>query len=82
MVSTPITENGVAQKAGAKPRNEHLNQNAEHAATVVSKAVAAMPSGRSCKCGSALASALITDKTKVPEATLKKLELLVGKYFT
>ena len=34
-----------------------------------------------CKCGSALAHALITDRKTVPEATRKKLELLVGKYF-
>ncbi len=60
----------------------HLNLNAEHAAKLVAKAVAAMPEERTCKCGSALASALITDKTKVPATTLKKLELLVGKYFS
>jgi 5'-methylthioadenosine phosphorylase len=35
---------------------------------------------RTCKCGSALAHALITDRTAIPEATRKKLELLVGKY--
>ena len=30
--------------------------------------------------GSALAHALITDRATIPEATRKKLELLVGKY--
>jgi 5'-methylthioadenosine phosphorylase len=39
-----------------------------------------MPESRECKCGSALAHALITDRKAIPEATRKKLELLVGKY--
>jgi len=60
----------------------HLIKNAENAARVVAAAVAAMPAERQCRCGSALEHALITDKSKVPAATRKKLELLVGKYFT
>ena len=36
---------------------------------------------RTCKCGSALAHAIITDRKSVPEATRKKLDLLIGKYF-
>ena len=58
----------------------NLTQNAANAAKLVSAAVAAMPTERICKCGSALAHALITDRTTIPEATRKKLELLVGKY--
>ena len=59
----------------------NLIKNAENACKVVAAAVAAMPAERSCKCGSALAHAIITDKKLVPEATLRKLELIVGKYF-
>jgi len=59
---------------------EHLNRNAENAARVVRRTVASLPAERSCKCGSALANAIITDPKAVPEATRKKLELLVGKY--
>ncbi|HKW98290.1 MAG TPA: S-methyl-5'-thioadenosine phosphorylase [Bryobacteraceae bacterium] len=59
----------------------NLNKNAENAAKVVRAAVTAMPAERTCKCGSALAHALITDRKLVPEATRKKLELLIGKYF-
>ena len=58
----------------------NLTQNAENACSVVSKAVAAMPETRNCKCGSALKHALITNRDAVPDATRKKLELLVGKY--
>jgi 5'-methylthioadenosine phosphorylase len=58
-----------------------LHKNAENASAVVAGAVAAMPSGRNCKCGSALAHALMTQKDLVPPATREKLELLIGKYF-
>jgi 5'-methylthioadenosine phosphorylase len=58
----------------------NLTQNAANAAKLVHAAVAAMPTERSCKCGSALQYALITDTKTVPAATRQKLELLVGKY--
>jgi 5'-methylthioadenosine phosphorylase len=57
-----------------------LMKNAENACRVIEAAVRAMPAARECKCGSALAHALITDRKAIPEATKKKLELLVGKY--
>jgi len=59
----------------------NLNKNAENAAKVVMAAVAAMPAERACKCGSALAHAIITDRKLVPESTRKKLDLIIGKYF-
>jgi 5'-methylthioadenosine phosphorylase len=58
-----------------------LQQNAANACRVVAEAVKAMPAGRSCKCGSALQHALITDRNVVPESTIEKLEPIVGKYF-
>jgi 5'-methylthioadenosine phosphorylase len=58
-----------------------LNKNAENACKVVSAAVAAMPTARACKCGSALAHAIITDRTRVPEETRQKLGILIDKYF-
>jgi 5'-methylthioadenosine phosphorylase len=60
----------------------NLTQNAANAAKVVAAAVAQMPEARPCKCGSALAHALITDKAVVPETTLRKLDIIVGKYFS
>jgi len=59
----------------------NLNKNAENAAKVVRAAVAAMPAERACKCGSALAHAIITDRKLVPESTRQKLDLIIGKYF-
>jgi len=57
-----------------------LIQNAENAAKVVRQTIADMPRDRSCKCGSALAHAILTDKKKIPAATKAKLKLIVGKY--
>jgi 5'-methylthioadenosine phosphorylase len=59
----------------------NLVKNAAHACTVVAAAVGAMPGERSCKCGSALAHAIITDKSMVPVATRRKLGLLIDRYF-
>jgi len=58
-----------------------LTQNAANAARVVAEAVRVMPVDRACKCGSSLQHALITDKSVVPAATIRKLEPIVGKYF-
>jgi 5'-methylthioadenosine phosphorylase len=59
----------------------NLVKNAENACAVVAAAVAAMPSTRTCKCGSALKHAILTDKAAVPAATRQKLGILVDKYF-
>jgi 5'-methylthioadenosine phosphorylase len=59
----------------------NLVRNAENACRVVAAAVAAMPRERACKCGSALAHAIITDRSLVPETTRQKLGILIDKYF-
>jgi 5'-methylthioadenosine phosphorylase len=57
-----------------------LLKNAENATRVIRQTVAAMPSGRDCKCGSALAHAILTDRDKIPAATRQKLKLILDKY--
>jgi 5'-methylthioadenosine phosphorylase len=61
----------------------NLTHNAENAAKVVRAAVRLLDTSaaRNCLCSRALEHALITDKKAVPAETLKKLELIVGKYF-
>jgi 5'-methylthioadenosine phosphorylase len=59
----------------------NLLKNAENACKVVAEAVARMPRERACKCGSALAHAILTDRALVPETTRKKLGPIVAKYF-
>ena len=59
---------------------DNLNRNAENAQNVIREAVRAMPAGRSCKCGSALAHAIATDRACIPAATRRRLAPLVEKY--
>ena len=57
-----------------------LIKNAENASRVVRQTVADMPRGRNCKCGSALANAILTDRKLIPPVTKKNLNLILGKY--
>src|SRR5215475_13936996 len=57
-----------------------LLKNAENACSVVRETVAAMPKEKACKCGSALAHAILTDPAKIPAATRERLKLILGKY--
>jgi 5'-methylthioadenosine phosphorylase len=59
-----------------------LVKNAENAAKVVRETVAAMPVARGCKCGSALAHAILTERDKIPVATRQKLNLILDKYLS
>ena len=57
-----------------------LLKNAENACNVVREAVATMKKERTCKCGSALAHAILTDRAKIPQATKERLKLILDKY--
>ena len=57
-----------------------LIKNADNACRVVQESVTAMPATRSCKCSSALAHAIITERDKIPPAAREKLKLILGKY--
>jgi len=57
-----------------------LLKNAENAARVIRALVAALPPTRSCKCGAALAHAILTEPDKVPAATRQRLSLILDKY--
>jgi 5'-methylthioadenosine phosphorylase len=57
-----------------------LLRNAENACQVVRQTVASMPAKRNCKCGAALAHAILTDRDKIPAATREKLKLILEKY--
>ena len=57
-----------------------LLKNAENACKVVRETVLAMPRDRSCKCATALAHAILTDRDKIPAATRQKLKLILDKY--
>jgi hypothetical protein len=57
-----------------------LNQNSENGQKLIRAAVRVMDDQRPCKCGSALKSAILTDKAKVPAEIKEKLALLIGKF--
>jgi 5'-methylthioadenosine phosphorylase len=57
-----------------------LVKNAENACRVLRETVAGMPAKRMCKCDSALAHAIITERNMIPAATREKLKLILGKY--
>jgi 5'-methylthioadenosine phosphorylase len=58
----------------------NLQQNARNAQAIIARAVELLPEGRSCGCGHALQYAMITDKSRIPEGTRKKLSHIIGKY--
>jgi 5'-methylthioadenosine phosphorylase len=58
----------------------NLNKNAENAQNVIREAVRNMPAERNCKCGRALAHAIVTDPAIIPAAARKRLSLIAGKY--
>ena len=59
---------------------DYLSRNVENSHRIVKRAISALPATRECKCASALAHAILTDRRMIPAATKKKLALLVGKY--
>jgi 5'-methylthioadenosine phosphorylase len=60
----------------------NLNRNAENVQRAVREAVRDLPEDRGCKCGSALAHAILTDRKMIPAAAKKRLAPLVGKYLS
>jgi 5'-methylthioadenosine phosphorylase len=60
----------------------NLNKNAENAQAVVREAIRTMPPERACKCGSALAHAIVTDPAVISAAARKRLSVIAGKYLT
>jgi len=60
----------------------NLNKNAESAQRAIREAVRALDNARTCKCGSALAHAVLTDRKRIPAATKKRLAPIIGKYIS
>jgi 5'-methylthioadenosine phosphorylase len=58
----------------------NLTQNARTAQRVISSVVEQLPIERTCECGHALATALITRPEAIPAATKARLQVIIGKY--
>jgi 5'-methylthioadenosine phosphorylase len=59
---------------------EYFKHNVENCQKILLQAVCSMPRQRDCKCASALAHAILTDRRRISPRVKKKLWLLVGKY--
>jgi len=61
----------------------NLSANVTNAQRILRKVAQKIPADRSantCGCSSALASAILTDRSKIPAETREKYSLLIGKY--
>ena len=60
----------------------NLNRNAENVQKVLRETLRRLPPARECKCGAALAHAILTDRKLIPTATKKRLAPLIAKYIS
>ena len=61
---------------------EHLTRNTANVQRVLHSVVRALPRERTCKCGSALAHAVLSDRKMIPAAAKKRLAPIIGKYIS
>ena len=61
---------------------QNLSRNTSNVQRVLREVVRELPEARSCKCGSALAHAILTDRAAVSAATKKRLAPIIGKYIS
>lgn len=60
----------------------NLTRNTANVQRVLHGVVRSLPKERTCKCGSALAHAVLTDRKMIPAAAKKKLAPIIGKYIS
>jgi len=60
----------------------NLGKNAENVQRAIREVVRELPAERTCKCGSALAHAIVTDRSVIPTAAKKRLAAIAGKYIS
>jgi 5'-methylthioadenosine phosphorylase len=58
----------------------YLHKNAENAQRAIREVVRTLGDDRGCPCGSAVAHAILTDRTRIPPAARKRLAPIIGKY--
>ncbi|MGH9684504.1 MAG: S-methyl-5'-thioadenosine phosphorylase [Candidatus Acidiferrales bacterium] len=60
----------------------NLGKNAENVQHAIREVVRELGAERRCKCGSALAHAILTDRKLIPAAAKKRLAPIIGKYIS
>ncbi len=58
----------------------NVTKNAENVQRVVREAIGKISLDRTCRCGSALSTAIVTDRALIPAATKRNLAPIIGKY--
>jgi 5'-methylthioadenosine phosphorylase len=58
----------------------YLNKNTDNVQRAIHEVMRHFSDERNCKCGSALAHAVLTDRKKIPAAAKKRLAPIIGKY--
>ncbi len=61
---------------------ENLTRNTVNVQKALQEVVRTLPEERSCKCGSASAHAILTDRKKISATTKKRLAPIIGKYLS
>lgn len=59
---------------------DNLNKNAVNVQRVLHETMKLLPPERECRCASALEYAIVTDRSRIPAATKKRLAPIIGKY--
>jgi 5'-methylthioadenosine phosphorylase len=59
---------------------DYLHKNAENAQRAIREVVRTLGDDRDCRCGSATAHAILTDRNRIPAAARKRLAPIIGKY--
>ena len=60
----------------------NMGRNTENVQRAIREAVRSLSDERACKCGAALAHAIVTDRKVIPAATKKRLAPIIGKYIS
>ncbi len=61
---------------------KNMGRNTDNVQRAIREAVRSLSAERGCKCGNALAHAIVTDRKMIPAATKKRLAPIVGKYIS
>lgn len=61
---------------------ENLGKNIETAKRIIKAAIPTVKPERQCPCPTAISKAIVTSRDLIPEETRKRLDIIIGKYFS
>jgi 5'-methylthioadenosine phosphorylase len=69
-----------AQEVTLEMVMDNFHKNVDRAKSIIKRVIREIPAARTCACGSALRSAIVTDRAMIPETLKKDLQPIIGKY--